>query len=159
MANIELVDVLNDNFVPRKSAIHDCHDTGVAKTLTTTLEKYTNDAAVRNWNTVALWDTTTNYVDCSTLPVGSKLDIILSSDIAAGNQGALVLVEYRCPNGGAPFLLAQTTTAISKNDAYPERFAFTGYVGPEVQQYGIEIYSGLQSGSLDVSNRKLLVRA
>lgn len=153
----ELTDILEGEFVPRKSAIHDVHDTGTAVTLTTTLQKYVNDGAVRDWSTVEMWDT--DHLDCSMLPVGSKLDVILSSDVAAGNQGAIILVEFICPNNGSPFVVSDLSVPIGRADSYPERFPLTGYVGPEVQQYGIEIYSGLLTGSLDVSNRKLLVRA
>ncbi len=155
----ELRTILETEFIPRMSAIHDLADTGTPKTLTTSLEQYTNDGALRNVSSTVLWDTVTNAVDCSELPVWSKIDIVLSSDIAAGNQGAIILVDFICPNNGSPFSIGQLSVPVDRADSYPARFPFAGYVGPEVQQYGIEIYSGLITGTLDVSNRKILVRA
>lgn len=155
----ELTAILEGEFIPRQSATHDVHDTGTVVGLTTTLEKYSNDGVTRNYSNVVMWDTVADMVDCTMLPVNSKIDISLSSDVAAGNQGAIIIVELRCPNNGSPFLLKQFSVPVDRADSYPVDVTWNGYVGPEVQLYGIEVYSGLQTGTLNVSNRKLLVRA
>ena len=156
----ELTDILENEFITRKSAIHDCHDTLTnSVTLTATPAKYTNDAAERDWGTAVLWDTANNLVDCSALAVGSKLDVVLDSVIASGNQGAVVLVEFICPNNGSPFTLKQKVVTVARSVEYPEDATWVGYVGPEVQQYGVEIWSSVATGTVTLTKRKLLVRA
>jgi|GEM_PF-6014727 len=156
----QLTDSLSEKFITRMSAIHDCHDTLTnSATLTTTPAKYTNDAAERDWGTEELWDSVNSIVDCSGLVVGSKIDIILDSVIASGNQGATILVEFICPNNGNPFTMKQKIVVIERSVEYPEDATWVGYVGPEVQQYGVEIWSSVVTGTVVLTKRKILVRA
>ena len=163
-----LKDILFGNFYPRKSGIDDCWDsatelsgTGVAKELTTSFVEYTNDrAGSYGFSTLAPWDGTTNSIDCSMLPVGSKLDIILVSDVENTNQDNAVEVEIRCPNDGNPFVVREIYEEVSKSASYPQPFKWQGYVGVEIQQYGLKIYSRKTGAStVTVANRKILVRA
>lgn len=156
----QLTNALKDRFITRQSAIHDSHNTAATTaTLTTTPAKYTNDGVARQWKTETLWNTTTNIVDCSALAVGSKIDVILDSLIASGNQGAIISVEFRCPNNGSPFVMKTSTLEVAKNVAFPAEIAWKGYIGDEVQEFGIEIYSSVLTGTVTLSERKLLVRA
>ena len=155
----ELRDIMATEFIPSRDAYHDAVDSGGPYTLTTTYAKYVNDAAVRNESTLVMWDEVASHVDCSMLPVGSKLDIKVDSVVAAQNKGAVMLVKFECPNGGAPFTLEEIPVEVASNAAQSERWVLIGYVGPEVQQYGIDIYSKVETGTADVSSRKLLVRA
>ena len=156
-----LNNILGSNFITRKSAIHDCHDNqSNVVTLTTTPQKYTNDGTGgRNWYTTELWDTTNNIVDCSNLVVGSKLDISIDTTIDGGNKDTLIFVEFRCPNNGSPFTLKTITITIDKALTYQDEAVWNGYVGPEVQQYGIEIYSSASISGVDLSLRTILIRA
>ena len=155
----ELKDIMATEFVPSRDAYHDAVDSGGPYTLTTSYEKYVNDAVVRDESTLVMWDKIANHVDCSTLPIGSKLDIKIDSVVAANNNGAVILVKFECPNDGAPFTLEEIPVEVASNVEQSERWILVGYVGAEVQQYGVDIYSKVETGTSDVSSRKLLVRA
>ena len=160
--------ILFNYFKPRKSGNDNVWDStteiaegGSTIELTTSFVKYVNDGAGSySFSNQAFWDSTNNIVDCSALPIGSKLDIKLTSDITNGNKDNAIEVEFRCPNNGSPFVVGEDYQLAKKASSYPEAFILLGYVGPEVQQYGIEIYSRkIETSTVTASNRKLLVRA
>ena len=156
----ELRTILGTEYISSKDAIHDVHDTLTnTATLTTDYQLYTNDATVRDYGTATLWDKDNSIIDCSSLVEGAKIDVVLDSLIASGSQDALITVKFECPNNGSPFTLKEKTLRVKKNDTYNDDVTWGGYIGPEVKLYGIKIYSKVGVGTLDVSQRKLLVRA
>lgn len=156
---VQLADRLKDDYYTRQSAVHDVHDSGGPYTLDTDYELYVNDAVTRDVSSVVMWDKTTNHIDCSMLALYCKLFVKVDSTVAAGNKGAVILVKFECPNGGSPFIVEEVQVEVPSNDAKPSQWKMLGYVGPEVKQYGIDIYSRVESGTANVSNRKLLVEA
>ena len=145
--------------IPEKGINNKVIDTGTQKTLTTALEPYTNDAVQGSTGTMTLWDPVANSVDLSMLPVWCNVDVVLKSDVEGGNQDSSIIVQFICPNNGNPIIVANKTVPVLRAVDAPIEAVCLGVVSAEIQQYGIEIYSATVAGSLNVSNRELLIRA
>lgn len=154
-----LTEIRASKVIPEKGINNKVIDTGTQKALTTTLVKYTNDAVQGSTGTMTLWNPATNSVDLSMLPVGCNVDVILQSDVEGGNQDASIIVQFICPNNGSPIIVANKTVPVLRAVNAPIEIVCLGVVSAEIQQYGIDIYSATVAGSLNVSNRELLIRA
>lgn len=160
MADKDIRDVLEDNIIPRKSRIHDCVDTGTLQTLADGVRTvYTNDKLGYEYNngTGDLWDSVNNKITDTILD--AKIDIIVGGTMNAPSANTRLDVELVIDD--TPEIpVKKRTLEISRNGVNIDAdMAFLVYNGAAAQADGFKIYLTAQGGSIDITNKSILVRA
>ena len=160
----ELTTILAGENIPRRSGIDDVGSVAAPVVIADIdgYVEYVNAGGGYEDGNGVFWNRSTNTLDCSSLPLYAKIDLVLRSTINVSDVNAIVTVKFECPRpagSGGPVVLDEIDIdPVKKSTDYRERALFHGYNGALVKQYGVKAYTKVSAGNVTISNRTLLAR-
>lgn len=158
---IGLDEVLEDDWVPRRSGIQNEQSDAAPVTIAVVdgWVKYTNNGAAFGEKNTTLFDTSTGHIDVSALPLWSKVDFILTTNILMTNPNGYIKVKIVIPDTAGDIEVNVATILPVKNTAHDKSIVLGGYIGDKAIEFGFDIYTSVEVDSAEFANRRILLRS